>query len=55
MTDCGEEFGVLLCHIHANVVLNYNDDKDDWEWDKLTREEKRRVSQIVYRLRNHST
>src|SRR5436309_27517 len=45
--DNGEDLmDVALCRIHANVTLNYNDDKEDWEWNKLTKKEKRRVSQI---------
>lgn len=49
--ETGEYLRVDFCKIHYNALLVYNDDKDDWHWNKLTEKEKRRVTQIVYRWR----
>lgn len=49
--DSGENLeDFAFCQLHANVTAKLNDDKDQCEWDKLTKKEKRRATQIVYRM-----
>lgn len=51
--DCCEELmGVVLCRVHANVTLNLNDDKDEWEFSQLSKQEKKAVNNCIYRLRH---
>lgn len=51
VSESGEEIGVMLCKIHATAIEIYNDAwKEDTNWPDFNQKERRRVSQIVYRL-----
>lgn len=48
--DAGYETGITVCKVHATAIGLYNDWwREDTEWENLTKQEKHRVSQIVYR------
>lgn len=54
--DCYDEtIEVDFCLKHHNALLLYNDDKDLYDWNKMTAKQKHQVSSLVYRLTHVKT
>lgn len=53
MDDSGESLmDVSLCAIHYNAIAIYNEERDNWEFRKMSKEDRRKASQLGYRLKN---
>lgn len=51
--DCGDQLiWVKMCAVHYNAIAIYNEDRDDWEFRKMSKEDRRKASQLGYRLKN---
>lgn len=51
--DCGDQLDYFqMCAIHYNAIAIYNEDRDDWEFRKMSKEDRRKASQLGYRLKN---
>jgi hypothetical protein len=53
MDDSGEQLmEVPLCPMHYNAICIYNEERDDYEFRKMSKEDRLKVSRLGYRLKN---